>query len=156
MRELDRIDRKILHFLQDEPDLSSTALAERVGISQSPCWRRLNRLQHEGIIKGRYYELDRTKLGFDVVVFVQVKMGQYDREVFEAFERAACDIAEVQAVQLLLGDVDYRLRVVVRSIKEYDELVRDRLLKLPGVREIQSSAVLKEVKDSRRLPITIR
>ncbi|MCR9218685.1 MAG: Lrp/AsnC family transcriptional regulator [Alphaproteobacteria bacterium] len=151
---LDRTDRRILIELQKDPELSTKELAERVGVSQSPCWRRLARLQEAGVIKGRFWSFDPKKLGFELVLFVRVKMGVHDKETFKAFEEAVSAIPEVQVVQLLIGEIDYRLRVVVRSMAEYETLFHNKLLGLPGVREFESSIMVKEVKNTQALPIT--
>ncbi len=153
MLMVDQMDRHILRVLQDDGGLSTTQIAERVGLSQSPCWRRIARMEKEGIILNRSVMLDRRKLGFGTVVFVRVCVAPHGRQTVDEFATAAARLPEVQVVQLLLGEIDIRLRVVVRDLDHYNTLLRNHLVTLPGVQEIRSSVLLDEIKNTFALPI---
>lgn len=153
MANIDEIDRKILIELQKDGSLSASEVAERVGLSQSPCWRRINRMEEEGIIAGRSVIVDRKKLGYEIVVFVNIMMNEHGRRSLEEFERMVTAIPEVQVVQLLLGEIDYRLRIVATSLEQYETILRDSIMKLPGVQQVQSSVMITEVKNTQALPL---
>jgi len=153
MRKIDDMDRKILRALQADGSLNAGDIAEKVGLSQSPCWRRISRLEEQGVILGRSVLLDHKKLGFKMVVFVRIRLSKHGRKSLDEFARAAAALPEVQVVQLLLGEIDYRLRVIVRDLDDYNRLLRDHLINLPGVQEIQSSVLLDEAKNTLALPI---
>lgn len=153
MHGLDETDRRILRVLQEDGSLSASAVAERVGLSQSPCWRRVASMEKAGIILGRTVVLDRKRLGFGTVVFVRVRLNEHGRQALDEFARAAAAIPEVQVVQLLLGEIDFRLKVVVRDLDHYAELLRERFVNLPGVQALQSSVLLEEMKNTTRLPL---
>ncbi len=153
MREIDDMDRKILRVLQADGALNAGEVAERVGLSQSPCWRRIARLEEEGVILGRSVLLDHKKLGFKTVIFVRIRLSAHGRKSLDEFAKAAAALPEVQVVQLLLGEIDYRLRVVVRDLDDYNRLLREHLVNLPGVQEIESSVLLDETKNTSALPL---
>ncbi|MCH8685706.1 Lrp/AsnC family transcriptional regulator [Pedomonas mirosovicensis] len=151
--KLDAIDRRILHILQEDGSLSVAQVAEHVGLSHAPCWRRIQRLEKSGAIKKRIAVLDREEVGFDAMVFVLVKLSAQGRAQVAEFADAVQRFAEVQDCHVLLGDVDFILRIVTRDIKAYERFFYNHLSKLPGIQEIRSSMVLTEVKQSYSLPI---
>lgn len=153
MQSLDDTDLRILRVLQSEGNLNAAELAKRVGLSQSPVWRRLSRMEEEGIIQDRVVVLDPKKLGYETVVFVHIKLSEHGRKSLEDFAAQASKIPEVQVVQLLLGDIDFRLRIIVRDLEHYHQLMNNKLVMLPGVQEIQSSVLLHEYKNTRALPL---
>ncbi|MEM7124520.1 MAG: Lrp/AsnC family transcriptional regulator [Pseudomonadota bacterium] len=153
MLDLDAIDEKLLGLLQTDAGLSSAELADKVGISQSPCWRRIRRMEEAGVIRRRVAIVDREALGFDVEVFVRIKLSEGGLKATDDFEAAIHRLPEVVECHMLLGEIDYRLRVVVRTIADFDRFLRDHLAHLPGVREIESSLVVSEVKNTTALPI---
>ncbi|EAP78066.1 Lrp/AsnC family transcriptional regulator [Roseovarius nubinhibens] len=153
MQSLDDTDLRILRVLQSEGNLNAAELAKRVGLSQSPVWRRLSRMEEEGIIQDRVVVLDPKKLGYETVVFVRIKLSEHGRKSLEDFAAQASKIPEVQVVQLLLGDIDFRLRIIVRDLEHYHQLMNNKLVMLPGVQEIQSSVLLHEYKNTRALPL---
>ncbi|WP_339851378.1 Lrp/AsnC family transcriptional regulator [Roseovarius nubinhibens] len=153
MQSLDDTDLRILRVLQSEGNLNAAELAKRVGLSQSPVWRRLSRMEEEGIIQDRVVVLDPKKLGYETVVFVRIKLSEHGRKSLEDFAAQASKIPEVQVVQLLLGDIDFRLRIIVRDLEHYHQLMNNKLVMLPGVQEIQSSVLLHEYKSTRALPL---
>jgi Lrp/AsnC family transcriptional regulator len=153
MQPLDETDLKILRVLQLDGSLSVSEVAERVGLSQSPCSRRINRMQEDGVITGRSVLLDRRKLGFDATILVRIKLSGHGRQSISVFQEAAMRIPEVQVVQLMLGEFDFNLRVVVRDMDHFQTLLRDKLVMLPGLHEIQSTVILEELKYTSHLPI---
>jgi DNA-binding Lrp family transcriptional regulator len=153
MRDLDEIDLRILRVMQSDRTLSVTEVADRVGLSQSPCSRRVSRLTDEGIILGKTVILDRKKLGFNAIILVRIKLTSHGRKSFEQFQQAVLRIPEVQVVQLMLGDYDFNVRVVVRDMDHFHGLLRNQIVLLPGVQEIQSSVLLDELKYTTQLPL---
>ncbi len=150
---IDDADRRILRALQDEPTLPITALAERVGLSHTPCWRRLKRLERDGVIVARALLLDARQLGFQVNVFANLKLKQHDEATLEAFEQEVSEHPQIVECFSMSGSSDYILRVVVQGIDEYEAFLKKVLLHLPGVSSIESSFALKSVKLTTRLPI---
>jgi len=151
--EIDRIDREILRVLQDDAELSATAVGEKIGLSQSPCWRRIQRLKEEGLILGQMIRLDRKKLGFDVLVFAQVKLTAHGRSQVPEFAETIRQFPEVQECHLVLGNIDFLLRIVVRDIEEYEHFFFEKLSHLPEIQEVHSNIVLSEIKYTTELPI---
>ncbi|AKO99722.1 MAG: Lrp/AsnC family transcriptional regulator [Marinovum algicola] len=153
MPELDETDMRILRAMQADGSRTVTEIAEQAGISQSPCSRRIIHLQEMGVIRGKNVDLDRRRLGFNMLVVARVKLNKHDRPALEAFRREIRAIPEIQYAVLLLGGFDYHLHVVVRDIDHYQALVQDRLVTLPGVQEMESSVILDVVKKTTALPI---
>lgn len=153
MHTFDTLDMKILRAIQDDGDASTAEIAERVHLSQSACWRRITRLREVGVIKRRSYVLDRRALGFGVVAFVRIKLGEYEAGALERFEQAAAAHPNIQEVQLISAENAYRLRVVARSMEDYERLFRTAIAGLPGVKDVQASLVVAEIKYSSDLPL---
>jgi Lrp/AsnC family transcriptional regulator len=151
--ELDRVDLEILRLLQQDAELSAAAVGEKIGLSQSPCWRRIQRLREEGLILGQQMRFDRKKLGFDVMVFAQVKLTAHGRSKVPEFAKTIRCFPEVQECHLVLGNIDFLLRIVVRDIEEYERFFFDKLSHLPEVQEVHSNIVLSEIKYTSELPI---
>lgn len=150
---MDDIDRKILAELQGDGRLTLTELAERVGLSASPCHRRLRALERSGAIAGYRAHLDAGILGLGFEALVFVTMRYEDRETVAAFEREVAAIPQVIHAQRLFGDPDYLLRVLTRDLPAYRELYDERLAALPGVLHLNSTLVMKSVVESRPLPL---
>ncbi len=144
--DIDDIDRAILRTLQQDGGLSAKDVGAKVGLSQPAAWRRIKRLEDSGIINGRIIILDREKLGFDVVVYLGVKLMTKGRVSLDDFERAVCAIPEVQLVQHVLGVYDYRLKVVARDLSDFERILRRRIMTLPGVGNVESNVLLSEEK----------
>ena len=153
MHEIDETDSRILRVMQADGSLSVTEIAERIGLSQSPCSRRISRLTENGIILGKTVILDRKKLGFNAIILVRIKLSSHGRKSFEQFQQAVLRIPEVQVVQLMLGDYDFNVRVVIRDMDHFHALLQDQLVLLPGVQELQSSVLLDELKYTTQLPL---
>lgn len=150
---MDGIDLRILRELQDNPQIPMSDLAVKVGLSHTPCWRRVKKLEAEGVIRERAILLDAVALGLPVVVFANIKLKQHDEETLEALEAAARDRDEITECYSMSGDADYILRIVVGSIEEYEGLLKKVLLHLPGVSAVQSHFALKCIKNTTKLPI---
>jgi DNA-binding Lrp family transcriptional regulator len=150
---LDSIDRKLLSALQRDGRSTVGELAERVSLSQSPCWRRVKQLEESGLIEGYHAHLSRRKLGYGVTGFVQLQMENHTPEASASFERAVVALPQVLSCHNLSGRYDYQLEVVGIDLESFAEFVRTQIRALPGVREISTSFSLKEVKGSHALPI---
>lgn len=150
---IDRTDSAILDLLQRDCSLSSAAIAETLHLSQSPCWRRINRLQEQGYIRGRVALLDRDRLGMDVVVFATVNLTATGRQNLLSFEAEIVRYEEVLECYTMAGIWDYLLKIVTRDIRHYEQFVRETLSANPAVRELHSHMAVTEIKNSTALPI---
>jgi Lrp/AsnC family leucine-responsive transcriptional regulator len=150
---VDRIDRQILRELQRDGRLSNAELAERVGLTPSPCLRRVNRLEQDGVIRGYRALLEPAAVGRGFQAFVSVVMAQEDRPTVAEFERRIAELPEVVEAMRLFGDPDYLLRVAVADIAAYERLHTDTLSLLPGVARLTSHLTMKQVKEDAGLPV---
>lgn len=150
---LDAQDRRLLRLLQDDGSLSSTTLADNLAISVSPCWRRRKRLEKLGVIRDYQANLDRQKLGFDVLAYVQVHFDNHAGEAPRHFEQLMSALPNVLACHKVTGEADYILTVLATDLKAYGHFVEDVLRGQRGVLSIQSSLVLREIKAVSRIPI---
>ncbi len=150
---MDSIDRKILAELQSDGRLSVTDLADRIGLSLSPCHRRVRALEQSGVIKGYRAQLDPANLGFNFSALVFVTLREGDRQAVEAFETAVMDVAQVIQAQRLFGDPNYLLHVVSRDLSAFQQLYDEQLSALPSVQRLTSTLVMKNVVQDRPLPI---
>ncbi|WP_246710258.1 Lrp/AsnC family transcriptional regulator [Martelella soudanensis] len=146
MKPLDAIDRKILRLLLEDARLSNTQIAERVGLSPSPCWQRIRRLESDGYITGYIAILDQALLGAAETVIIEITLDRHDDDVLEKFGRAMASMPEVLEVYLTTGEYDYLLKVAVDGTAGYEEFLRTRLYKVPGIRHSRSSFTLRCLK----------
>jgi Lrp/AsnC family transcriptional regulator len=151
--EIDKVDLEIIRLLQQNAELSAAAIGEKIGLSQSPCWRRIQRLREEGLIRGQAMRFDRKKLGFDVLVFAQVKLTAHGRSKVPEFAETIREFPEVQECHLVLGNIDFLLRIVARDIEEYERFFFEKLSHLAEIQEVHSNIVLSEIKYTTELPI---
>lgn len=151
--DVDETDLRILRALQTDGRLSNARLAEKLFLSETPCWRRLKRLETEGFIEGYQANLSRHKLGIGVVAFAQVTLGNHAGDTPLLFENLVAEIPEILSCHNVTGDCDYMLQIVAEDLDAYGAFVRDRLRILPGVTSIRSNLSLKDVKSSSALPI---
>jgi Lrp/AsnC family leucine-responsive transcriptional regulator len=151
--DLDAIDRHILEALQADGRLSVVELADKVGLSPSPCLRRLKRLEAEGHIAGYRALLSRDRVGLDLTVFVGVKVDGHRDENATALQQAIEAMPEVVSAHLVSGEADFLLEVVVPDLKHYEEFLVGRLLKLPMVKDIRSNFAIRRVKADAPLPL---
>lgn len=152
-QQLDRTDKRILRELQRDARLSTTELAERVSLTPSPCWRRLKALESEGYIRGYYTDINPRKLGYGITAFVSILLESHSRELGIAFERAVLEIPEILSCHNVSGHFDFVLIVIGKDLESFGNFARDRIRCLPGVKEMNSSLSLKEVKYSREIPL---
>jgi Lrp/AsnC family transcriptional regulator len=151
--DLDRFDRKILRLLQTDCSLPVSEIAKRVGLSTSPCWRRINRLEQAGAIRRKVAVLDHTRLGMTVTVFVHVRLSQHGRRNLEEFERAVRELPEVLECYTVTGEMDYMLKIVTKDIQHFESFLRNHLMTMPVVRETHSTVAVTEIKDTTELPL---
>ena len=144
MIDLDDIDRALIKSLSEDATQSAGALGRKLDLSQPATWRRIKRLESEGILAGRTLDLDRERLGFGVTVFLGVKLATKGRVSLDDFERAVTAIPEVQRVEHVLGMYDYRLRVTARDIADFERVLRRRIMTLPGVGDVEANVLLSE------------
>jgi Lrp/AsnC family transcriptional regulator len=150
---LDAYERKILQVLQEDAGLSTAAVAEAVGLSPSPCWRRIDRLERDGFIKRRVAIVERKKVGLNAQVFAQVKLNAHGRANLDEFAAAIRDFPEVLECHVLMGPVDFLLRVVAADIDAYERFFFEKLSRLPGIQEINSIVALSAIKSTTALPL---
>jgi len=155
-QELDRYERQILALLQADASLSTAAIAEQIGLSPSPCWRRIDRLEREGFIKARVALVDRTQVGLRAQIFAQIKLNPHGRPNLEEFTAAIRDFPQVLECYVLMGSVDFLLRIVAEDIEAYEKFFFEQLSQIPGVQEVNSIVALSEIKATTRLPIPSR
>ena len=153
--KLDATDRKILVALQENAKLTNVQLAEKVGLSQSPCLRRTRLLEKAGLIKGYHAILDRSKIGLGLTVFVGVKVERHRDDSAEAFRQAVVELREVVSCHLVSGEADFQLQIVVPDLAAYEQLLLGKLLKLPGVVDIRSNFAIQTVKQESSLPLEV-
>lgn len=153
MSKIDRIDADILTRLQSDGRLSNARLAEQVSLSETPCWRRLKRLEESGVIEGYQAVVNRRALGLGVMAFVQLTCSEHDEKTTAAFQKAIEASPQVLSCHNTTGDADFLLQVVARDLDDYSRFVEQVIRRLPGVTSIRSNLSLRELKSSNRLPI---
>lgn len=150
---IDQTDRKILELLQTQPGINATAIGERIGLSQSACWRRTQRMREAGVIHDHPVILDREKVGLTTMVFAHVKLTSHGRSNLSSFAEQVKEYPEVLDCYIVLGSVDFLLRIVTADIKAYEQFFFEKLSQLPGIQEVTSSIVLSDIKHTTALPI---
>jgi Lrp/AsnC family transcriptional regulator len=149
---MDDMDRRILRLLQLDSSLSASDVARQVGLSASPCWKRINRMQTEGIIKKRIAVLDADRLGFGLTVFVSIKTGEHSSPWLKEFSDTITAMPEVMEFHRMAGEVDYMLKVVVQDMKVFDEFYK-RLIDVTALNDVTSRFSMETIKDMTPLPI---
>lgn len=153
MSELDEIDRKILRLLQDDCRLTMQEIADRVGLSASPCHRRIKMMEDGGLIRGYVALVDQRRIGLPVSVFVSIKLERQREKDLEAFAKAISRWPEVLECYLMTGHRDYLLRVVVEDLSAYEKFLKQKLTLVPGIASIESSFALDQIKYSIAVPV---
>ena len=148
----DAVDRKILSHLQRDATLAVAEIADQVGLSTTPCWRRIHKLEQAGIIRARVALLDAAALNVGVTVFVAVRTNQHNLHWFEQFAKAVEDIPEVVEFYRMSGDIDYLLRIVVPDIAAYDAVYK-RLIEKVSLSDVSSSFAMEQIKYTTALPL---
>ena len=152
---LDGYDRRILEVLQDEGRITNQELADRIGLSPSPCLRRVRALEEAGVIDGYHAVLDPKTLGLDLMALLSISMDRHTPERFAGFESAVAGMPEVLECLLITGrEADYQLKVIVRDMDHYQELLLERITRIDGVSGVHSSFVLRRVMERTRLPLS--
>ena len=152
--EIDRFDRQILQSLQDDGRISNQDLADRIGLSASPCLRRVRALEEAKIITGYRALLNAKALGYTLMALIYISMDKHTPERFEHFEKEISEISEILECLLVTGqDADYQLKVVVRDMDSFQELLLNRITRIQGVTGVHSSFVLRRVVDKTALPV---
>ena len=151
--DLDHTDRRILGILQQEPGINAAELGEKIGLSQSAVWRRMQTLREQGVIVEQPVKIDREKVGLNTMVFAHVKLTSHGRSNLAEFSDAVSQFPEVLDCYVMLGNVDFLLRIVTEDIKAYEQFFFDKLSQLPGIQEVNSSIVLSDIKHTTVLPI---
>ncbi|BAN34030.1 AsnC family transcriptional regulator [Sulfuricella denitrificans skB26] len=152
--ELDRYDRRILEVLQKEGRISNQELADRIGLSPSPCLRRVRALEDSGLILGYRALLDAKKLGYSLMTLIHISMDRHTPERFANFEASVGELPEVLECLLITGqDADYQLKVIAHDMEAYQELLLNRITRIEGVSGVHSSFVLRRVVDKSALPV---
>ena len=144
--ELDTIDRKILGIMQQDCTRPIKEIAEAVGLSNNPCWRRIKRLEDKGVISQRVALIDPAKIGLGVTAFVTIRTDQHTSKWLEAFKRAVQNIPEIIACDRMTGDVDYLLRVVVHDIEHFDKVYQQLIKSVPGLSDVSSTFSMEKMK----------
>lgn len=150
---MDEIDRRILNLLQADADLALADIAERVGLSTTPCWRRIQNLEKAGVIRARVALLDAAKVNVGVTVFVRIRTNRHDIAWLEQFAAAVDDIPEIVEVYRMSGDIDYVMKVVVPDIASYDAIYK-RLIGAVPMMDVSSNFAMEEIKLTTALPLT--
>ncbi len=153
--ELDKIDLKILKAMQEDASRSAAEIAEAVGLSQSPCWRRIQRLKDEGYISKIVAVLNPDKLNLRTQLFVQVKMSRADPVNKDEFAAVIRSFPEVMECHVILGAFDFLLRIVAQDIQAYEKFFFEKLARVPGIQEVNSYVGISEIKATTALPLKI-
>jgi len=149
---MDEMDRRILRILQEDCSLSVSDVARQVGLSSSPCWKRINRMQNDGIIKRQTAVLDAGRLGFGLTVFVSIKTGEHSSDWLEEFSNNITAMPEVMEFHRMAGEVDYMLKVVVLDMAAFDEFYK-RLIGITALSDVTSRFSMEKIKETTALPI---
>ncbi len=150
---LDRTDRRILRLLQTRPDISAAAIGDQIGSSQATVWRRIQQMRDSGLIPPQVVILDRKKAGFKAMVFAQVKLNSQGRANLSAFSEAMQSFPEVLECYVMMGNIDFLLRIVTADIDAYEKFFFEKLSAVAGIQEITSNITLSEIKHTHELPV---
>ncbi|TWJ08950.1 Lrp/AsnC family transcriptional regulator [Altererythrobacter ishigakiensis] len=150
--ELDTKDWAILALLQKDASLSVQAIADKVGLSTNPCWRRIKLMEEAGIIKRRVALVDASKLGFTTTVFVSIRTRRHDAEWLAAFDNAIAGIEEITECHRMAGDIDYMLKLCVRDIADYDRIYQRLIKRVPDLADVTASFSMEEMKSTTAFP----
>jgi Lrp/AsnC family transcriptional regulator len=151
---MDAIDRKILAVVQDDASLSVAEIGQRVGLSSTPCWKRLQRLEVDGVITKRVALIDPEKIGLGITVFVSIETGDHSNEWLKRFAEVASAMPQVMEFYRMAGDVDYMLRVVVQDMPSYDTFYKKLIATVP-LKNVTSRFAMEKIKSTTALPISV-
>ena len=152
-RKFDRIDSNIIRILQKEGRISYTDLADRVGLSTTPCMERVKRLEKDGVILGYHARINPEALDYNMLVFVEISLSYQSPDAFARFSEAIAGFPYILECHLVSGDTDYLIKARISDMSQYRELLGEMLLRIPGVRNSKSYIVMEEVKETHILPV---
>ena len=152
---LDQHDIKILQILKDEGRITNQALSDQIGLATSPCWRKMRQLEESGIIEGYSVRLNRRKIGLGVQAFIRVKIDSHSEAEAEQFASEVMQLDQVVACYSIAGDADFLLQVVARDLDSYSDFAMNEIRRLPGIKEMQTSMMLKEIKPFKGFPLDL-
>ena len=150
---MDDFDKKILKCLQEDATISTSALSEKVGLSTTPCWRRVQILEEKGFIEKRVAIVNKKKLNLSLTVIVNIKTSQDSKDWLDCFKKSIVHIPEVVEVLRLSGETDYSLKILVPNIEEYDRVYQEIISKIDDLYDVSSSFVMEEIKSTTKLPL---
>lgn len=150
---MDATDRKILRLLQRDALLSIEKIGAAVGLTHTPIWKRIDRMEKDKVILGAHYRLNRAALGLDITAFASIKLSRHDEKALVEFERAIDDVPEILEGHSMTGSYDYMLKIVVESIASYETIVKKKIVHLPHFQDLHTNLALREVKQSIGLPV---
>lgn len=153
--ELSDTDKKILSIIQEDATITNAELAEKVGLSAAPCWRRIKRLEERGIISKRVGILDTKALGLNITAFANVKLSHVQEDALEEFEAAVTAFDEVTECYTISGSMDFLIRIVTENMQSYEVFLRKKLLKLPMVSEVNTHFAVTQVKYTTAVPLEL-
>ncbi len=151
--QVDTTDRRLLRYLQSDPDLPTADLAEKAGLTQATCWRRLEKLRAEGVLRATRAIIDWQALGYTVEVSLRITIDKTVARAFDDFLDAARLVPEVTEIQTFLGRVDVRLNVIARDMSHYQQIYRDQILQLPHIADIEALMLVSNIKLNETLPL---
>ena len=152
---MDEIDRRLLELLQDDATLSIAEMADRVGLSPTPCWKRIQKLEAKGVVRRRVAVLDPERVGVGLSVLVSIEAGEHSPEWLQRFSRGVTDMPEVMEVYRMAGDIDYMLRVAVADMAEYDAFYK-RLIAIAPMKNVTSRFAMERMKHTTAYPLNSR
>ncbi len=153
MSGYDETDIHILKILQRDASLSAQEIATQVNLSTTPCWRRMNRMEKEGIIRSKVALLDADKLGMQMVTFVSISLTRNDEDSLEAFEEQVRQFPEIVECYTVTGTMDYFLKIITRDIQHFESFLRRHLARLPLIRDLHSNVAVTQIKYTTELPL---
>ena len=151
---MDKYDRDILKVLQSEGRISNKDLAQKVALSQAPCWRRVDALQKSGLIKGYTAIVDQEKVGLNITAFAQITLDNHHPETVQRFDQGIQQWPEILECHATSGEYDYLLKIVTRDMNSYNHLIYDKILTLPSIRSVNTSFSMQQKKRTSHLPIS--
>ena len=151
--KMDAMDRRILGLIQSDASLGTAEIADKVGLTQPPCWRRIKRLEESGLIEKRVGLLNQQKLGLTVTVFARIRLSAHGRQSLPEFEADISSFPEVLECYTMMGEFDFLLKIVTRDIEHYEVFFRKHLSQMPTVHEIHSNVAMSQIKFTTELPL---
>ena len=153
MRMVDDTDRRLLRLMQNNPDMGTPELAKLAGLPAASCWRRIEKMESAGVVRGKRIQVVPKALGYEVEVSLRISLDKTQSNAFDQFIARARDIPEINEIQTFLGRVDVRLNVLARDMNHYQEIYRSRILALPHIDDIEALMLVANVKKSETLPL---